>query len=511
MVRAYPRGSEIGQLLRDLAAEHFLPPDECGPFERAVVTVERRFAELFAEWYSDQWDAYREALGDGWDESPLPRYVELPFGDVPLRGEERHPHAQPFAVFGAGEDQVRVQGQIDRIDVGRRDNTTAFAVIDYKTRSGERFDLKDVRAGLALQLAIYVSALRQSKLLGPDPGLFQMLYWNLTRNGCVSALEGGRSKRMEPIDAAVVCEIEGSLHDLLPRMAGRLPRRRVSRPQRRPQLHGLLPLQHRLPRQSSPLGGTGASETLEPHTAMSERAYTSQQTAAITNRAVSIGLSAGAGCGKTFVLTERFLSYLAPQANEAKGAAESLSQIVAITFTDRAAREMRDRIRSACLRRLEACAESDVPHWLSILRSIDGARISTIHSFCAAFLRRHAVAAGVDPEFGLLEAEMGRVARADVDFSHDQTPARRGKRRRHAARRPLRIGGNGSHFDTALGRSLDAGRRWLCRPRCRAVRAKVGSPILRMTFFLDWCAIWANRTPSRSFCRSCNRTSRQTR
>ena len=140
---------------------------------------------------------------------------------------------------------------------------------------------------------------------------------------------------------------------------------------------------------------------------MSDRAYTSQQQAAITNRAVSIGLSAGAGCGKTFVLTERFLSYLAPQADEAKGAAESLSQIVAITFTDRAAREMRDRIRSACLRRLEACAESDVPHWLSILRSIDGARISTIHSFCAAFLRRHAVAAGVDPEFGLLEAEMG--------------------------------------------------------------------------------------------------------
>lgn len=75
---------------------------------------------------------------------------------------------------------------------------------------------------MALQLAIYVSALRQSKLLGPDTGLFQMLYWNLTRNGCVSALKGGRSKRMEPIDAAIVHEMERSLHDLLPRMAGRL-------------------------------------------------------------------------------------------------------------------------------------------------------------------------------------------------------------------------------------------------------------------------------------------------
>ena len=75
---------------------------------------------------------------------------------------------------------------------------------------------------LALQLAIYVSAIRQSQLLGPDPGLFQMLYWNLTRNGCVPALKGGRAKRMEPVDADVVLEIERSLHELLQRMAARI-------------------------------------------------------------------------------------------------------------------------------------------------------------------------------------------------------------------------------------------------------------------------------------------------
>jgi ATP-dependent helicase/nuclease subunit A len=141
---------------------------------------------------------------------------------------------------------------------------------------------------------------------------------------------------------------------------------------------------------------------------MSERpSYTRQQAAAIETRKVSIGLSAGAGCGKTFVLTERFLSHLVPQGESGKGGGEPLSQIVAITFTDRAAREMRDRIRSTCARRIEKCGEAEVPHWLSVLRSIDGARISTIHSFCAGFLRRHAVAAGVDPQFGLMEAETG--------------------------------------------------------------------------------------------------------
>jgi RecB family exonuclease len=218
-----PSGAQIGRMLRDLAAEHFLPPDECTPFEQAVLTVERRFSDLFAEWYAAQWDAYREALGEGWDDPLAPRFVELPFGDVPVRDDlPPHPHAQPFATFGAGPDQVRVQGQIDRIDVGRRGTTTTFSVIDYKTRSGDRFDLRDIRAGLALQLAIYVSAIRQSQLLGPDPGLFQMLYWNLTRNGCVPALKGGRAKRMEPVDADVVLEIERSLHELLPRMAARI-------------------------------------------------------------------------------------------------------------------------------------------------------------------------------------------------------------------------------------------------------------------------------------------------
>src|SRR6476469_2001483 len=69
---------------------------------------------------------------------------------------------------------------------------------------------------------------------------------------------------------------------------------------------------------------------------------TPQQRAAIFGRESSIVLSAGAGCGKTYVLTQRFLSHL--EMGEA-----DISQIVAITFTDRAARVMRSRIRKAVL------------------------------------------------------------------------------------------------------------------------------------------------------------------
>ncbi len=82
---------------------------------------------------------------------------------------------------------------------------------------------------------------------------------------------------------------------------------------------------------------------------------TEQQRAAIVTREVSVALSAGAGCGKTFVLTQRFLSHLQPP--EAVDGVETiapaaLGSLVAITFTDRAAREMRDRIRTECHARL---------------------------------------------------------------------------------------------------------------------------------------------------------------
>ena len=127
---------------------------------------------------------------------------------------------------------------------------------------------------------------------------------------------------------------------------------------------------------------------------------TDQQQRAITARDASVALSAGAGCGKTFVLTERFLAELDPDGPSDK---PRLGQLVAITFTERAAREMRDRIRGACHRRLLECPEHQVDYWLELIRDLDSARISTIHAFCATLLRAHAVEVGIDPRFRILD------------------------------------------------------------------------------------------------------------
>jgi ATP-dependent helicase/nuclease subunit A len=154
---------------------------------------------------------------------------------------------------------------------------------------------------------------------------------------------------------------------------------------------------------------TASSRSLFPDEPVvpDQRGLTDEQRAAIFNHDVSIGLSAGAGCGKTFVLTERFLTYFKRGTSGDSSGATPLSRVVAITFTDRAAREMRDRIRARCAKMLLECAPDEVSHWLSILRGLDAARISTIHSFCSGLLRRHAVAAKIDPQFRPLEMEIG--------------------------------------------------------------------------------------------------------
>jgi ATP-dependent helicase/nuclease subunit A len=126
-------------------------------------------------------------------------------------------------------------------------------------------------------------------------------------------------------------------------------------------------------------------------------ALTSQQQEAVYRRDVSVVLSSGAGCGKTHVLTERYLSYLREDGAE-------VNQIVAITFTERAARQMRGRIRQAVLRHVdEAQADDAVQRWERHLRGLETAQISTIHAFCANLLRQFAVEAGIDPRFEVLE------------------------------------------------------------------------------------------------------------
>jgi ATP-dependent helicase/nuclease subunit A len=115
-------------------------------------------------------------------------------------------------------------------------------------------------------------------------------------------------------------------------------------------------------------------------------ALTEEQEQAIGRRSEPLLLAAAAGSGKTSVLVERFV-----RAIREDGLAPS--RILAITFTERAAGELRSRVRT----RLLELGERDAA------RDTEAAFVGTFHGFCARMLRAHSLAVGLDPGFDILE------------------------------------------------------------------------------------------------------------
>lgn len=123
---------------------------------------------------------------------------------------------------------------------------------------------------------------------------------------------------------------------------------------------------------------------------------TGDQCAASAERARDVTVTAGAGSGKTRTLVARYVGLLS------EGYAPR--QVAAITFTEKAAREMRTRVRQElrCLS-LNDADPAVRQFWAEIEAQMDSARIGTIHSLCAEILRAHPAEAGLDPQFGVTE------------------------------------------------------------------------------------------------------------
>lgn len=124
---------------------------------------------------------------------------------------------------------------------------------------------------------------------------------------------------------------------------------------------------------------------------------TEEQELAVTRRSGSLLLSAAAGSGKTSVLVERYCRAvledgIAPHA------------ILAITFTERAARELEQRIRA----RLHQCGRRE------IAGEVERAPIGTFHGFCAQLLAVDPLAAGLTPGFRILDEAIAAHLRIDA-------------------------------------------------------------------------------------------------
>lgn len=135
-------------------------------------------------------------------------------------------------------------------------------------------------------------------------------------------------------------------------------------------------------------------------------AATQRQREAITTHDRSLVVTAGAGTGKTYVLVQKYIDLLCTRG-------VTVPQILALTFTDKAAAEMKERIRAEILRH-------EGPQWEKAAEDFMIAPVQTFHSFCAQVLREFPIEAGLEPGFVVLdEQQAGRIrSRAFEDLIH---------------------------------------------------------------------------------------------
>lgn len=123
---------------------------------------------------------------------------------------------------------------------------------------------------------------------------------------------------------------------------------------------------------------------------------TKEQRAAIESRGKVI-VSASAGSGKTFVMIEKLTAAIENGVD--------LDDVLAVTFTKKAAAQMKEKLRKAIIARMDGAPQDKKAALKIQLSKIPSAGISTIHAFCAKLLRTYFYAVGIDGTFDIISAD----------------------------------------------------------------------------------------------------------
>ena len=400
-------------LVAELAAERGFGEH---PAELAMVhRVERLLARFLAE------EAERETGGFE------PWLLEASFG-------EQDDSERPVLDLGGWG----LHGAIDRVD---RDPGGRALVLDYKL-SGAVTPRGKFEERAKLQLPLYLIAVAEHWKAEPVAGLYHPLRATSARRprGFVldEAAEGLASYGLYEADVVGSEEFEAVLEESRERASKVVARMRTRRhpPRPRPAAGPArprhLPLLLRVRPDLPPRPGAGERGRRGGGGAVSRHAPTPEQEAAIRISGRDVLLEAGAGTGKTGVMVDRYCRLVCDE-----GA--SPDAVLAFTFTDKAAAELRQRIAAELAARAEAGSERA----RALLGGIGAAWVTTIHGFCNRLLAGHPVAAGIDPRFRVLDApEAERAAREAFDEALEDFLAEgRGSppgrdRRRARGRRP---------------------------------------------------------------------------
>ena len=252
-------------------------------------------------------------------------------------------------------------------------------VWDYKSGASAHSAGEMEREG-RLQIPLYILALRD--LLGVEPlgGMYRALAGKRAARGLVLAGEIDARGHRRAATSSTPTTFWAQVGRATEVARGR-GRRHARRPRPPRPAHGRVP------------GLVHAAHDLPGAAAVSADRWNPEQRAAVERRG-HVFVAAGAGTGKTAVLVERVLAQVL--------GGTPIDRLLAITFTDRAASELRRRVREG----LELAGE------MERARAIDTAWISTIHRFCLRILRANAFEAGLDPRFAVADEVGARLLRS---------------------------------------------------------------------------------------------------
>lgn len=136
------------------------------------------------------------------------------------------------------------------------------------------------------------------------------------------------------------------------------------------------------------------------------KAWTEEQLEAITATGANLLVAAAAGAGKTAVLVERIIRIVCDQKVPV-----DIDRLLVVTFTEAAAAEMRERISAALEKEIRNSGRLELSRQLAL---VNGAPISTLHSFCLGVIRRYFYMLEIDPAFRVADETEAFMLRQDV-------------------------------------------------------------------------------------------------
>jgi ATP-dependent helicase/DNAse subunit B len=158
---------------------------EGGGYADALEAIDLEQVRNFSETLHLQQQCY-DGWNGAWDGPPWPVHFEVRFGParggVQKEGEDPLSTDDPFTL-DLGDEQIKLTGRVDRIDVGTVRGRTVFNIIDYKTGAVDSLSAKDVRRGLQLQTPLYAMAVEEHLLAARGALAWQADYWWLRESG----------------------------------------------------------------------------------------------------------------------------------------------------------------------------------------------------------------------------------------------------------------------------------------------------------------------------------------